>query len=1351
MSIKTFIPILLLTMLFGTVRSSNATTSTRTALSGSYTVSPNLTHLCVRNFCQDSLGYMWIATARGLNRYNGYEFTQFFHNKKDTLSLDNDMIYCVFLDSRHRLWVGTSMGVNRYDFTHNRFVRYKMSHTCYIISITEDSKGNIWVATSSGIGVVDQQRNYIDMVPDQRLKSTVISTLVEDKGGTLWAGTHEGLAYLGERSKWGFVGLDGSRSVTSICRGPQGVFLLGTNSGIVFFDPVTATFLETPDILVSNVSFSKAYIHFVQEIAPLKYLIGTSSDGIFLYDALRRTLQHNPLEYTESLNSKEPLCCYVDKQENVWIGSFDNGFAVVNTQQNFFNLDHEISNTFKNVFTTRIVEDQYQNFWVGTRYHGLYYYCKNRVIKRYDSSNSPIFKTNSNLVEELFIDSQKRLWIACAEQLVVGKFDRTGNFTVLRTIAHHGIGSATITEDSSGNIWLGLASGLFVIREGLLNGALEKIYSGNVPKVYVLPDGKLLFSAFGNGVYSIDMHSMAISPMEMPSAETTDISRHCVDIFQDSQNRIWLGSYNDGVMYIKGREYRTFGITEGLPCNDITCIRQDILGNIWMSTAYGISRIDRDMVITNYFDNDGTRGNLYHEKASLLSSDGRLFFTGNHGLTFFDPQFLTHNSNLPPVIIEDLKIENESVVPREKGSPLRKHISYTDKIILNHKHSVITIDYSGIDFLASKKLTYAYKLQGFDEKWNYVGGHRRATYSNFPAGNYTFMVKAFNSDGLESPFPAILEITVKPAPWATWWAWLIYILLLVTGILFFTNLRIKIRLQKELLDLEANEHKREQEVNEMKMTFFTNISHEFRTPLTLISAPVQQLMGRIDSESADGKLLATISRNGQRLQRLMNQLLDFRKMEDGVLSLKTKYGDIVAELDVIIGSYDCTAFEKNIDITFSPYASPIEMWYDSDKIEKIMHNLLSNAMKHTPENGKIEIVVKERSFQQIQERYETDSVEDRYVEIMVSDNGPGVPEDKLGELFVRYRQIESATGLRPDYAGSGIGLHYTRRLVETHHGRIIAELGTERGMRFSFILPLGDAYDVNEKARSHYTPDAEGEIEAESDIDQVLPQHDTDEHEYTILVAEDNAELMIYFRQMLGEKYNVIEASDGARAWEILRDECPDLILSDVVMPGLSGYDLCTKVKQHPEMSHIPVILLTAKTSIPEQIEGLSHGADAYICKPFNVEYLLLMIGNQLRNRSKLRSFYATPRSKSAPQEIPVKLNMLDSKFMDRLMEILENELSNVELNIDNIASEMAFSRTSFYRKLKGLTNMAPADFIRNYRLRRAAEMIEEGSWNLYEVAENAGFGNYTHFSAIFKKHFGVSPKSYKSTPDDHE
>lgn len=1308
-------------------------------------ISPNVSHLHIYDFCQDSLGYMWIATARGLNRYNGYEFKQFFHDKKNNASLDNDMIYSLFLDSRHELWVGTSIGINRYDFMNSRFSHYAMPdasvHTFY-----EDKKGQLWVGTNMGIGTINIEKKSVEFYSDTTVTIREVSSIVEDGHGRLWAGTSNGLYYQNWNLRWESVPLPNKARVTCICADPQGVFMIGTNVGIVFFDPKLGQFIEQPHTLTAQISLQTGYIHFIREIAPLKYLIGTSYNGLFLYDALRQTLEHNPADYI--VNSPQLTCCDVDNQGNTWIGSFDKGFSIFNTQHHFFNHDTKLNDTFKGISTTRIVEDKYGNLWIGTRYYGLCHYGKEGVTQIYNSDNSFLFSSNNNLIEELYIDSHDRLWLVCTNQIYCCTFDQSGNITgVLRQIKlEKATGTASITEDCEGNMWFGLSIGLFVIRNDYIKGSFDKIYKNNIPKVYRLSCGELLFSAYGKGIYRINK-DFTISKVKMPNPEATVISRFCVEIFEDGQKGCWFGSYNEGVMYLKENECRIFSMADGLPCNDIVSIQGDNNENIWMGTAYGLSRVNTKFSITNYFEYDGTQGNQYHEKGTLLRSDGTLFFVGAHGLTFFNPQLIAPNSYLPSIVIEDLKIHNESILPCEKGGGvLECQVAYAQKITLNHHHSLITIDYSGIDFMSSRKLTYAYKLEGVDYQWNQVGNHRRATYSNLAPGRYKFVVTAFNNDGLESARPATLDIIVKPAPWATWWAWLLYLAAFCTATWLLMRLWLKIKYQRQSLIIEANEREREHEMTEMKMTFFTNISHELRTPLTLISAPIQQLEECVDPDSKEGKLVYIISRNRNRLHRLIDQLLDFRKMEAGMIALKVQYGDIVESLSSIIDFYNAPASEKDITLLFTPHIAHIEIWYDADKIEKIMHNLLSNALKHTPRGGKITVLTGETLYTDICSRYKGIALQNKnYLEISVLDDGPGVPPDMLNDLFVRYRQIKSSKGIKPDYAGTGIGLHYAKQLAEVHHGGITGNLRSEGGMLFSFLLPLNDVYTSEEKT----SVTVETELTTEQTFITYQEEYiNTGSFAYTVLIAEDNMELIAYFKQMLGDKYNLLEAQNGLQAWNIMQEKCPDLVLSDVVMPELSGYELCSHIKQHPVYSHIPVILLTAKTSMADQIEGLSYGADAYICKPFNVNYLLLTIENRLNNREKIRIYYSTPKTSTSvaeTKEMPVKLNILDQAFMDKLMQLLEKDLSKPEMNIEAIAKEMAFSRSNFYRKIKGLTNISPADLIRNYRLKRAAEMILEGSWSLYEVSERTGFGNYSHFSVLFKKHFGTSPQNYKN------
>lgn len=1301
--------------------------------------SNEISNLNIKAFCQDSLGYMWIATPRGLNRYNGYEFVQYFHDKNDSTSLSSDFILSVYLDSFHRLWIGTAAGVNRYDFSTNQFIRYETSNI-YPYSFFEDHQHQIWAATQIGPGKIDMEKKRV--ILDSRSKNNYRSTnlIWEDKNNTLWAGLSDtkGLSFCKPDSTWELISLPDERWVTCMYTDIQGMWWLGTNAGLVLFDQEKKVFKEAPAPCLRNSLLNNTLIHFIKEISPLKLLIGTASQGAFLYDIPTQTLSHRDIQQPVTMRSDQLVSCYVDMQEIVWIGSFDQGFTTWSNYSEHFNPDHFLSNTFKNIFVTHVAEDQSGDLWVSTRYHGLFHYSSGK-LQLYNSLNSDIFaNSNDVLIESLFIDSQNRIWITTTEQLIVGNITRGGRLSIRERKSLKGVGD--IAEDNEGNIWIGSISGLYKLEKNLDFTHLEEICQGHVPDICFLSSGDMLFTLYGKGIFRINNGEKRPETYSISYKEAQSVIHQCITLFEDSRKRIWMGSYREGLLCLTSESCHLYTHNNGLPSNDALCIMEDGQGDIWVSTSYGLSRIKSGNTLINYFSNDGLQGNQFHEKAGLNHSDGRIFFAGNHGLTFFNPASVIPNKYPPLIHLEDLKIMNQSVRPAEKGSVLSKNIAFTKHISLNHRQSVIAFDYSGIDFLAPQKLTYAYKLQGFDKEWNHVEHFRRASYSNLSPGNYRFIVKAINGDGVESPVPGELDITVKPAPWLSWQAWTAYAIILSLIVFYLLRLWFKIKLNKQQLTLEQNEREREREVAEMKMTFFTNISHELRTPLTLISAPLEQLILIEGHSQPVQRLLETVSRNVQRLLQLMNQLLDFRKMEAGMLSLKVAPLDLVQSIRNIKMAFEFEAKEKQIDLLFeSVLENTDDILLDIDKIEKILHNFLSNAIKHTPARGNIRISLSELSGEEAYSRYSMDRQPlCPYVEVSVADSGPGISPDKMGELFVRYRQLE--TGGRRDYAGTGIGLHYSKRLVETHKGYIRAQIRDEGGMNFSFILPLGQSvYSDDEKEMHSSTIKPAIEPVISENINQ---EEETSSHRYSVLVAEDSLELMVFLRNLLSDSYELLEAVDGTEAWEIAQHESPDLIISDVLMPGMNGYLLCEKVKQHPELSHIPVILLTAKSTEYDQIVGLEKGADIYICKPFNVTYLLLSIRNLLQSREKLRNFYSMPQT-DKDEEVPVRLSFHDQQFMDKFTILLKAEMSNTDLNINYLSRELGFSRTNFYRKLKGLTDMSPVDFIRSYRLRCAAEMIQEGEFHLNEIAEKTGFGTYSYFSISFKKQFGVSPREY--------
>lgn len=1303
-------------------------------------VSSKVSYLNVRSFCMDSLGYMWIATLHGLNRYNGYEFLQYFHDPTDSTSLDNDLVFALYLDSSNRLWVGTLTGTNRYDFKSNRFVRYDNNpkYGANVYSFFEDHSGNIWAATHAGPGLVDTLRQKV-VYPFQ--DHCIVNSFWEDDSRRLWMGTNLGLAECKNNSSWEYYRLPGNRQVTScIYIDPNGIWWLGTNAGLVCFDPVSRTFKSLPAPCLEHSNLSKARINFIKEISRSKLLIGTESQGLFQYDILSQNLQQNEPWRLNNFNSNELLTCYIDRQENVWIGSYDKGFTVWNKSLEYFNADQQLSNMVKDKFVTRIVQDRYGNLWVATRYHGLFHYTLSGKVTVFNANNSELFNDNNDPIESLFIDSKSRIWIGLAEQLIVGLVSADGHINIL---ARKKIEQVRIMkEDKDGNLWIGSWNGLFKIEsKKTLIDKVHTLYRSNVPDMCILDSGDLLFSSYGEGIFRLTKGDTIPHKIEIQGNAGT-VAQACVTFFEDSQHRVWMGSYGHGMVCWSKDQFHTFTKKEGLPNNNVLCFQEDRQGNIWMSTSNGISNLNMaDTTFTNYSSSDGTLGNQYHEKGGLKHSDGRIFFTGNHGLTFFNPMVVLPDKSQPVVRLEDLKILNRSVQPEPDDLVLPKSIAYIRHITLNHKQSNFSLDYTGIDFITPDKLTYVYKLDGFDENWNYMGNFRRATYSNLPAGKYTFFVKAINSDGVESAHPATIQITIKPAPWFSWQAWTLYVLAFISGTFFLFRLIFKVKMNRQLLGIEHSEREREHEISEMKMNFFTNISHELRTPLTLISAPLDQLSASGNLNETSIRLLNTVSRNVQSMLRLINQLLDFRKMESGVLALQVQEEDMMQLIRNILDVFVYPAEKNQVNIVFMPHTQNLVLWIDTDKLEKILYNLLSNALKHTPEKGFIKLETNELSGIEAIKKYpDLSALTDYpYIEIVVSDSGPGIPENKLGELFVRYRRINSPSGLRPDYGGSGIGLHYTKRLVETHNGLIRAQNQPEGGMTFSFILPLADIYTGNDKMiiSDIVVPENRKENQSGQSVTETNKP-------YTILIAEDNVELMDFIRNLLDNHYNLLEAPDGDKAWELAQNELPDLILSDVLMPGLSGYQLCAQVKNQPELCHIPVILLTAKSTVFDQVEGLELGADAYICKPFHVDYLLLTIKNLFMARDRLRQYYSTPQSIMQNESpIPINLSLHDQKMMNKLTMILEKELSNPELNVDFIGRDLGFSRTAFYRKIKGLMEMSPIDFLNSYRLRKAAEMLQGGLLSLTEISDKTGFSSYSYFSKSFKKHFGVTPKEY--------
>lgn len=1284
------------------------------------TLSESLSLQDVNAFAQDSLGYMWIATLGGLNRFNGYEFQQFLHDAARPESLPDDFVFSLFIDSARHLWVGTASGVCRYDFDSETFIKYPGTPAdAATYGFFEDRSGQIWTATPLGPGVIDEAGITVSMSgPEKSVKQ-----LWEDASGHLWMGLddRQGLAVKKHGASWEYVSVPGARHVTCMYSDPRGIWWLGTNNGIILFNPDTFSFSFPTFPVSGRDGMDKSHITFIKEIEPLKIMIGTETEGFYLYDMMTKRLSHNAPSRFNPRNSAQLHTCYLDRQKNVWVGTYDKGVAIGNKQSDYFNPDKKVSDEIEDKFVTRVVEDLRQNLWIGTRYNGLFRYSRDGGFDRF--SPSDLLPDGNEFLEVVFIDSRNRVWVAFQSQMIIATVTPSGDIHFEKRIDINNV--RVIKEDSDHDFWIGTWKGLFKMTADYDIEMIDSTSAFNVTDILLTDAGSLLFSAYGNGIYAMKKGDASPTSVNFPDEEL-QVSRTAITLFKDSRERLWLGSYGNGLLCRSSGQHVRLSVADGLPSNNILCFQEDFNGNIWCSTSHGISKLRpaaEGYSVTNYFSANVLPGNQFHEKSGCRTADGSIFFGGNHGLTFFNPSDFVSSSAPPLIHIEDLKIFNRSVRPAAEGSVLSKSILFTDAIVLNHRQRMISLDYAGIDFFTSNNLTYKYRLEGFDSRWNYVGTHRRASYSNLPPGKYRFEVSAINAEGVESAVPAMLGITVKPAPWFTWEAWTGYSILLSILVFFLLRTFLNAKLNKQRAEMEHNEKEREKEIAKMKITFFTNISHELRTPLALISAPLEKLMKDGCVSESGKKYMIVADRNAHRMHQLINQLMDSVKIENGVLSLHVNEIDIIALLSGIHESFLYVAEQKSIRLEFRPHTSRLMLWADADKVEKILYNLLSNAIKHTPADGKVTI---------------GSSCREGYLEISVSDTGEGIPADKLDDLFVRYRIVNGS----PDYSGNGIGLHYTKTLVEKHKGTITAQAGPGGGMVFTFTLPLADVYE--EKDKDADTPASTAIL---TDVPTFPFEHERaaeGDKKYRILVAEDNVELREFITDLLSDTYGVVGAPDGQAALERMERTSVDLVLSDVIMPGLSGYELCAEVKQNPELCHIPIVLLTARTSMDDQLKGLETGADAYICKPFNIDYLKLTIRNLLHRKELLKQYFTTPESEIAGP-VQESLNTRDRDFLDKLMKLMAEELSNPDLNVDYMAQCMGYSRTILYRKIKGLTDLSPNDFMRNYRFKRAAELILQNTLPLVEISEQTGFSSYSYFSKAFKQHFGLTPKEYQS------
>ena len=1325
----------------GTTGPMPATTET------SYQTASYLSNQKVTSICEDAEGHIWIGTLRGLNRFDAHEYHQYLCNDHDSTSLPDNQIQHMLRDSKGNLWITTVHGACRYT-DQDRFER---------IDIPGLNKNGVQLLeTADGHILLNQHERLLQYSPETNSFQCLLPNFDPqnyrhgqcyiDAEGSLWdvKPTYARRINLQDLQCADSLALPTEAFCST--QDAQGTIWIGGKGIIALLDTRTRHLCPLPDVLAHHPRLSKAQVSLLHPYSPTQLLIVTDEDGLFCYNHMEQTVTHQD---EEGFPFEAPHFCinrlFTDSNQNLWMGSVDQGYTVRYRYKERFNSDRYLSSQLKGISVTGMTAAPDGTLWMTTMMDGVYRYDPStRFIQHIEG-----LPKGSKGFTRIYADSRGQIWYGTEQgQLICCQWQK-GEIHVKRTYSLPYI--MHLTESTDSTLLVSTAgTDLYVLPSDQEEFTTVRLFHTSftfIASLMPMEDGSVLVAAFAQPI--LRFHPQTLTSEELPvhpeewqqAIHRSKFIPSCLRT--DSRGRIWIGTIANGLLCYDPATGH-LQTQPGTPCTDISSIEEDQLGHLWVSTMYGLGCLDPTIgSLTNYYAADGLGGNQFYDRSSCRLPDGTLVFGGTHGLTFFNP-LETLPARSIPLYIEELKVLGETARPADSGlSPINRRLSLRPDIHLNHHHSSLSLSFAALDYSEHPRMRYQYRMEGFDRTWIDAGSVHEAFYANLPAGKYTFRVKA-TSDGRgdTTGTETSLRVIVHPAPWLTWWAKCLYLLLAGGIVGTFLRALHRIREGREAARRAVLEKEQEKRVNRMNMSFFANVSHEFRTPLTMIAGPVEQLSHDPSLSDSQRHLLNTVKRSVVRMLRLVNQLMDFNKLENDTLRLAVGTADIVAELRHQVDIFSVNAREKGITLTAFGLEESLSLPLDTDKLDKIITNLLSNALKFTSTGGQIELHLDLIPAAEAQQLYpEAQAVTDSYVKVVVADTGRGIPPEQMERIFKRYYQVESADGRGIYNWGTGIGLYYARALARLHHGYLWAANRTDvaSGAQFTLLLPASEkAYRPEE-----FLPDttSQNALYPLHPSASPIPAPAADSNQQSVLVVDDDSEVTRYLEALLSPHFRIICRFDADSAFRAMQEEAPDLVLSDVVMPGKTGYELCKEIKGDMQLCHIPVILLTAKATDENKIEGLETGADAYVTKPFNPTYLLALIRSQLTNRQRLKQILNTATHTDALEA--EDLMPQDKAFMDELYALMESELSNSELDVSIMTERMHISRTKFYYKVKGLTGENPATFFRTYKLNRAAQLLQEGEHTISEVADLCGFSTLSHFSASFKRKFGISPSEY--------
>ena len=1311
------------------------------------TTSDGMSQSSAMSIIQDNLGQIWVGTRDGLNKYEGSGFTVYRHRKEISSSISNSDIICLEQDRDGYIWVGTASGLNKYNPKKDSFKTYfsnKNKTTLRdntIWAIKELSNKDIWVGTPSGLSIFDRAKDSFKSVS----KEGLIFTIFENKKGIVFIGTRNGLKQLVRKTvkEYQFKTIKGTENlnILNIIENPSGILLLGTRTkGVLEYNSTKETL--SPYLKI----FNEKHKNVRQLVYDNKgnLWIGTYG-GLLVVDKNKniRTFYNDINDY-ESISDNFIRSLFKDRKGSIWIGTYNGGIDTWDESNiNFINITQKPGNLgigFKVV--SSIVE--YKNFFLfGTEGGGVSMINKTtKHIEHINIENTPALKSNN--IKTLYLAKDNNLWIGTFENgLTIYNLDsKRINNSISKEFLNYieDIGVYVIKQDTNGDMLIG-TTGKGVIRYNIVNKSFKVIDSNSKPNGLlndfiraIKVDSKMnIWISTIKGLNVIDPKGKINYYFYDKDLKT---GYSMTTVFEDSKGVIWTGTEGDGLFKFVDNKFKAIDlkIDNSISVLGIRSIIEDKNGKFWISTVnQGIVYYNpkNNKVLANYTRKDGLGSNQYNNNSSLYVGDSDFFFGGPAGAVYFNANKIVKNSYAPQVIITDFKIKNKSITVNDESRLLTSKISFTKNIDLSYKQGNFNISFSIPNFINSSSNRYEYRLKGLEKDWIETS-QNSVSYTIQNSGNYIFEVRGINNDGVQNNLPTQLKIRVNPAPWLTWWALFLYGIFIFASLYYLLNiLKSKSELRHQL-DLEKIEAQQNKETNKAKLEFFTNISHEFRTPLTLILGPLHQILENYRGNSIMYKKLKVIESSANHLLQLINRLMDFRKLENNLVKLETAEGNIVKFLKEIYLSFSEYAKDGNYEYRFDTPSDEILMFYDRYKLERVFYNLISNAFRYTPKNGKITIRIIEETGKVI---------------VQIEDSGVGVAKEYQDKIFERFFELAMNNKPDSDYnKGTGIGLSIAKSIVDLHKGKIYVRNNNEVGSIFSVELALGRAHllDTEIIQDFKFSDDLSQYVDQLEDQAVIIEGDILDnialKEKLTILLVEDNKQLRKFMRSLLLENYNVLEAENGKVAFKIAQKEQVDLIVSDVVMPIMTGTELCALIKEDIRTSHIPLILLTSRSSLIYKLEGLESGADDYISKPFNIVEFKLRIKNLLSSIFRLRKKIASPEN--FHQE-GIVLSSLDEELYKKAIHIVENNIGNEEFDILTFCEELGVSRTVLFKKVKAWTDFTPNEFVQHIRLKKGAQLLEQGKINISQISYKLGFKNPKYFSKCFRKKFGKSPSEY--------